>query len=218
MIVQANVRGRDLGSFVAEAQAAVSDVDIPDGFWVAWKGRYEQLRDASVRMAITVPAVLGLILLVLYQAFARWRPAWLIFLNVPVAASGGLLALAVVGLPISMSAVVGLIALSGIAVMNGIVLVSRTTELHVDRPARDAAWESARERLRPVVMTASVAGIGFVPMALAQGMGAEVQRPLAIVVIGGLVTSTLLTLFLLPSLYARFVPDPERSEEEPADA
>ena len=218
VIVQANVRGRDLGSFVAEAQAAVSDVDIPDGFWVAWKGRYEQLRDASVRMAITVPAVLGLILLVLYQAFARWRPAWLIFLNVPVAASGGLLALAVVGLPISMSAVVGLIALSGIAVMNGIVLVSRTTELHVDRPARDAAWESARERLRPVVMTASVAGIGFVPMALAQGMGAEVQRPLAIVVIGGLVTSTLLTLFLLPSLYARFVPDPERSEEEPADA
>lgn len=218
VIVQANVRGRDLGSFVAEAQAAVADVEIPDGFWVAWKGRYEQLRDASLRMAITVPAVLGLILLVLYQAFSRWRPAWLIFLNVPVAASGGLLALAAVGLPISMSAVVGLIALSGIAVMNGIVLVSRTTELHVDRPARDAAWESARERLRPVVMTASVAGIGFVPMALAQGMGAEVQRPLAIVVIGGLVTSTLLTLFLLPSLYARFVPDPERSEAEPADA
>jgi cobalt-zinc-cadmium resistance protein CzcA len=213
VIVQANVRGRDLGSFVSDAQLAVGAIDIPDGFWVAWKGRYEQLRDASLRIAITVPAVLGLILLLLYQAFSRWRPAWLIFLNVPVAASGGLLALAVVGLPISMSAVVGLIALSGIAVMNGIVLVSRTAELHADRPARDAAWESARERLRPVVMTASVAGIGFVPMALARGMGAEVQRPLAVVVIGGLVTSTLLTLFLLPSLYARFVPDPKRSDD-----
>ena len=157
------------------------------------------------RTALTVPLVLGLIGLVLYAAFGAWRPALLIFLNVPAAASGGVVALFLRDLPISMSAIVGFIALFGVAVMNGIVLLSRTTALHggeVD--ARQAALMSASERFRPVLMTALVAGIGFLPMALATGVGAEVQRPLATVVIGGLCTSTPLTLLVLPALYARF--------------
>ena len=205
VLVQANVRGRDLGSFVQEARARVGEVDLPDGYWVVWSGAYEQLQAAAWRTALTVPLVLGLIGLVLYAAFGAWRPALLIFLNVPAAASGGVVALFLRDLPISMSAIVGFIALFGVAVMNGIVLLSRTTALHggeVD--ARQAALMSASERFRPVLMTALVAGIGFLPMALATGVGAEVQRPLATVVIGGLCTSTPLTLLVLPALYARF--------------
>ena len=204
-VVEANVRGRDLGGFVAEAQAAVaSQINLPDGYWIVWSGKFEQLRAAAWRTAIMVPVVLFLILGILYVAFGGWGPALLIFLNVPIAASGGLLILGLTGLPLSMSAVVGFIALFGVAVMNGIVMLSRTRELHETLPAVQAALKSAQERFRPVLMTAFVAGIGFAPMMLATGVGAEVQRPLATVVIGGLVTSTLLTLLVLPALYARF--------------
>ncbi len=205
-IVESNVRGRDLGGFVQDAQARVAkNVELPDGYWLEWSGKYEQLRAAATRTAITVPIILFLILGMLYIAFRDWRSALLIFLNVPVAASGGIIALWLRGLPISMSAIVGLIALFGIAVMNGIVLLSRTRELHAElQSAVEAAKQSAAERFRPVLMTAFVAGIGFVPMAIQVGIGAEVQRPLATVVIGGLVTSTLLTLVVLPTLYAKF--------------
>ncbi|QED28490.1 efflux RND transporter permease subunit [Microvenator marinus] len=214
-VVESNVRGRDLGSFVREAQDRVAqNVKLPDGYWLEWSGKYEQLRSAATRTAITVPIILFLILGVLYVAFRDWRSALLIFLNVPVAASGGIIALWSRGLPVSMSAIVGLIALFGIAVMNGIVLLSRTRELHQMMSAAEAATRSASERFRPVLMTAFVAGIGFLPMALQVGIGAEVQRPLATVVIGGLVTSTLLTLVVLPTLYARF----GRRSEEPRAA
>jgi len=215
-IIEANVRGRDLGGFVQDAQKRVDEnVELPDGYWIEWSGKYEQLRAAATRTAIMVPLILFLILGVLYVAFRDWRSALLIFLNVPVAASGGIIALWVRGLPISMSAVVGLIALFGIAVMNGIVLLSRTRELHAEfDDAEKAARRSADERFRPVLMTAFVAGIGFLPMAIQVGIGAEVQRPLATVVIGGLVTSTMLTLVVLPTLYARFGKTP--AEPEPA--
>ncbi len=217
VIVQANVRGRDLGSFVQQAQARVGALTLPEGTWIDWSGQYEQLRDAAVRTGILIPAVLFLILGVLYVTFHSWRAALLIFLNVPVAISGGVLALWARDLPLSMSAVVGFIALFGIAVMNGIVLLSRTRELHTGEGAegRDgarAALASALERFRPVVMTAAVAGIGFVPMAVATGMGAEVQRPLATVVIGGLVTCTGLTLVVLPAVYARVFARDDRVE------
>ena len=201
VVVQANVRGRDLGSFMEEAQRAVDGVALPDGYWVSWSGEYEQLREASDRLALTLPLTLIAVMVMLYYAFASWRPAALILLAVPAAVSGGILALMGRGLPLSMSAIVGFIALSGIAVMNGIVLLSRTRELHRQTTSRKAALESARERFRPVLMTALVAGIGFVPMALAQGVGAEVQRPLATVVIGGLLTATPVTLLVLPSIY-----------------
>ncbi len=211
VLVQSNVRGRDVGSFVQEARAAMASVELPDGYWMEWSGSYEQLQAAAKRTAVTVPLVLGLILVVLYYAFGTWKPALLIFLEVPAAASGGVVMLLLRGLPISMSAVVGFIALSGVAVMNGIVLISRTQELHDKHDARTAALSSALERFRPVLMTALVAGIGFLPMALATGVGAEVQRPLASVVIGGLCTSTPLTLLVLPALYARWM----RSEDPP---
>jgi cobalt-zinc-cadmium resistance protein CzcA len=205
-IVQANVRGRDLGGFVQEARRRVDEnVSLPDGYWIEWSGKYEQLQAAASRTAVAIPVVLFLILGVLYIAFRSWRVTLLIFLNVPIAASGGILTLWARGLPISMSAIVGLIALFGIAVMNGIVMLSRTRALHETTDAEEAARRSAIERFRPVLMTAFVAGIGFLPMALQVGVGAEVQRPLATVVIGGLVTSTLLTLVVLPALYARFL-------------
>jgi len=205
-IVEANVRGRDLGGFVEEAQARIaSQIKLPDGYWIEWAGKYEQLRAAARSMAIAVPLILFLILGLLYLSFRDWRSAFMIFLNVPVAASGGIIALWFRGLPISMSAIVGLIALFGIAVMNGIVLLSRTRELHSENgDARESAYKGATERFRPVLMTALVAGIGFLPMMIQTGIGAEVQRPLATVVIGGLITSTFLTLVVLPTLYAKF--------------
>lgn len=214
-IVQANVRGRDLGGFVEQAQEVVQNMDLPDGYWVEWAGKYEQLQRAASRTAVIIPVVLFVIMGILYLAFRSWRVALLIFLNVPVAASGGIATLWLRGLPISMSAIVGMIALFGIAVMNGIVLLNRTRERHRDASAAEAARASALERLRPVLMTAFVAGIGFIPMALQVGVGAEVQRPLATVVIGGLVTSTMLTLVVLPSLYARLIPASDLPEPEP---
>lgn len=204
--VEANVRGRDLASFVAEGRAAVAErVDLPDGWSLAWGGQFENLQEASRRLALVVPMVLLLIFVLLYTAFRSARLATLIYLNVPLALSGGLLALAIRGYPFSISAAVGFVALFGIAVLNGVVLLATTADLRRGGLGpEEAARQGARLRLRAVLMTASTDIIGFLPMALATTAGAEVQRPLATVVIGGLVTSTLLTLLVLPVAYARF--------------
>lgn len=204
--VELNVRGRDLGGFVAEARRLVArNVPLPTGYSIEWGGRFQQLESASRRLAITVPAVLLIIFVLLYYNFESLKPALLIFLNVPLAATGGILALLVRGMPFSISAGVGFIALSGIAVLNGIVLLTRIIELRGSGlTLAEAVERGARTRLRPVLMTALVASLGFIPMALSHGAGAEVQRPLATVVIGGLVTSTLLTLLVLPAIYLRF--------------
>jgi len=202
--IQANVRGRDLASFVAEARARVGrEVRLPPGYRVEWGGQFEQLEAATRRLGVVIPLALGLIFVLLYTSFNAARPAAIIFLNVPFAATGGVLALAARGMPFSISAAVGFIALFGVAVLNGLVLVStaRHREEAGDDPAR-AVREAALVRMRPVLTTALVASLGFVPMALSDGAGAEVQRPLATVVIGGIVSSTLLTLLVLPALYA----------------
>lgn len=206
IVVEANVRGRDLGSFVREAQARITrHLKLPPGYYVKWGGQFENLERATRRLAIVVPISLFLIFVLLYTTFKAVRPALLIFLNVPLAVTGGLLALALRGLPFSISAGVGFIALFGVAVLNGVVLVSYILQLRQEGLSpTDAAFKAAEIRLRPVLMTALVAGLGFVPMALSHGVGAEVQRPLATVVIGGLITSTLLTLFVLPTLYRWF--------------
>ena len=201
--VELNVRGRDLAGFVSEASRAVSArVKLPPGYSIDWGGKFEQLESASRRLALTVPAVLLLIFVLLYFNFGSFAPALLILLNVPLAATGGIFALLLRGMPFSISAGVGFIALFGIAVLNGIVLLTYVVESHKSgAPLEDAVEQGARTRLRPVLMTALVASLGFVPMALSHGAGAEVQRPLATVVIGGLVTSTALTLLVLPALY-----------------
>jgi len=206
IVVESNVRGRDLAGFVAEAQKKVSQaVRLPAGYYIEWGGQFEQLQEARQRLAVVVPLTLLVILLILYMAFGALRPALLIFLNVPLAATGGIFALALRGLPFSISAAVGFIALFGIAVLNGVVLVSYINQLRQEgRPLEEAIVEGAKTRLRPVLMTAMVASFGFVPMAMATSMGAEVQRPLATVVIGGLITSTLLTLLVLPTIYRWF--------------
>ncbi len=206
--VEVNVRGRDLASFVAEARAAVAEeVELPPGWVVEWGGQFENLREASGRLLLLVPLALGVIFVLLYSAFASGRLAALIYLNVPLALTGGLLALAARGYPFSISAGVGFIALFGIAVLNGVVLVSYIADRQIRGMApAAAALEGARVRLRPVLMTALVASLGFLPMALATSAGAEVQRPLATVVIGGLITSTLLTLLVVPAVYRWFVP------------
>lgn len=204
--VEANVRGRDLASFVAEAQEAVSrEVDLPAGWTLEWGGQFENLRSASGRLAVLVPLTLLMILVLLQSAFGSLRLSLMIFLNVPLAITGGIFALALRGYPFSISAGVGFIALFGIAVLNGVVLLSYVEERRQRGLAkREAAREGALVRLRPVLMTALVASLGFLPMALATSAGAEVQRPLATVVIGGLVTSTVLTLLVLPAVYARW--------------
>jgi len=201
--VEVNVRGRDLAGFVSEASRAVAqEVKMPAGYAVDWGGKFEQLESASRRLAITVPAVLLLIFVLLYFNFGSFVPALLICLNVPLAATGGILALFLRGMPFSISAGVGFIALFGIAVLNGIVLLTYVIETHRSGVAlEEAVQRGARTRLRPVLMTALVASLGFIPMALSHGAGAEVQRPLATVVIGGLITSTALTLLLLPAVY-----------------
>jgi heavy metal efflux system protein len=204
--VEANVRGRDLASTVAAAQAAVErDVELPTGWTVEWGGQFKNLRGASARLALLVPLALLLIFVLLYSTFGSLRLATLIYLNVPLAVTGGVVVLALRGYPFSISAGVGFIALFGIAVLNGVVLISCVVQLRAEGlDVVSAAREAARTRLRPVLMTAMVASFGFVPMALATSAGAEVQRPLATVVIGGLFTSTLLTLLVLPALYTRF--------------
>jgi cobalt-zinc-cadmium resistance protein CzcA len=204
--VEANVRGRDLASFVAEARKKVeSEVEIPAGWTVEWGGQFENLQAAAGRLALLVPLALLLIFVLLYSTFGSVRLAILIFFNVPLAITGGLIALALRGYPFSISAGIGFIALFGVAVLNGVVLVSYVVQKRAEGLDPDhAAEEGARIRLRPVLMTALVASLGFVPMALATSAGAEVQRPLATVVIGGLVTSTLLTLLVLRALYGGF--------------
>ena len=206
--VEANVRGRDLASFVNEAQELLDrELELPPGWYIDWGGQFENLQAASQRLAILVPLALLLIFVLLYTTFNSIRLAALIYLNVPMAITGGLFALALRGYPFSISAGVGFIALFGVAVLNGVVLVSYIVQKRQEgMPVDEAAREGARIRLRPVLMTALVASFGFVPMALATTAGAEVQRPLATVVIGGLVTSTLLTLLVLPTVYRWFAP------------
>ncbi|RJQ47335.1 MAG: efflux RND transporter permease subunit [Gaiellales bacterium] len=207
IVVECNIRGRDLGGFVAEAQQAVArSVALPPGYELKWGGQFEHLQEASRRLAVVVPLTLLLILSILSVIFGSMRPALLIFLNVPLALSGGILALWLRGLPLSISAVIGFIALFGIAVLNGVVLVSHIRRLEADGLVVDqAVVQGALDRLRPVLMTALVASLGFLPMALSTSMGAEVQRPLATVVIGGLMTSTALTLLVIPALYANLL-------------
>ncbi len=201
--VECNIRGRDLGGFVHEARQIVQKaVSLPTGYYLKWGGQIEHLQDASRRLAVVIPITLLLILGVLYVIFGTMRPALLIFLNVPLALSGGVIALWLRGLPLSISAAVGFIALFGIAVLNGVVLVSHIRTLEAAGVPTDVAIvQGTMDRLRPVLITALVASLGFLPMALATTMGAEVQRPLATVVIGGLMTSTALTLLLIPAIY-----------------
>ena len=201
--VELNVRGRDLGGFVAEARSAVeSKVKLPEGYSLEWGGQFEQFASASRRLALAVPVALLLIFVLLYLNFGAIGPAILIFLNIPMAATGGMLALLARGLPFSISAGVGFIALFGIAVLNGVVLLTYIRELQqAGDPLAHSVRYGAVTRLRPVLMTAMVASLGFIPMAISTGAGAEVQRPLATVVIGGLITSTLLTLLVLPAVY-----------------
>jgi heavy metal efflux system protein len=204
LTIEANVRGRDLGSFVTELQTRLKTVKLPAGYFVELSGQYDNLVQASKSLMVVVPAVLLTLFLLLYLTLGAVRPAWLILLNVPLATSGGVLALAARDMPFSVSAAVGFIALFGVATMNGLVLLSaiREHEQH-GTSSMQAARLGASERLRPVLTTAVVAALGFLPMAIATGTGAEVQRPLATVVIGGLVTATFLTLIVLPALYTR---------------
>ncbi|MEC8428151.1 MAG: CusA/CzcA family heavy metal efflux RND transporter, partial [Pseudomonadota bacterium] len=203
VVVTANVEGRDLGSFIGETQQVMREqLDLPDGYWLDYGGTFEQLQSASQRLMIVVPLTLLLILGLLFSAFNSVRDALIVFSGVPLALTGGVLALALRDMPLSISAAVGFIALSGVAVLNGVVLMSFIRELRAEGMALlDAIREGASQRLRPVLMTALVASLGFIPMAFNTGTGAEVQRPLATVVIGGIVSSTLLTLVVLPALY-----------------
>jgi len=202
VVVTADVRGRDLGGFVADAQAAIGEVKVPPGYWLDYGGTFEQLQSASKRLSIVVPVTLALILGLLVLAFGSIRDALVIFSGVPLALTGGVLALWLRDIPLSISAGVGFIALSGVAVLNGLVMVSFIRSLMEEGKALDdAIIEGALTRLRPVLMTALVASLGFIPMALNVGTGAEVQRPLATVVIGGIISSTLLTLLVLPGLF-----------------
>jgi len=206
VVVQANVRGRDVGSVVADAQAVIAkDVRLSAGSYLEWGGQFENLASVSERLKLVVPACFVLILLLLYGALGNVRDAAIVFTGVPFALVGGVLLLFVRGMDFSISAAVGFIALSGIAVLNGLVMASSIQDLIGQGMSRaEAARTGAIQRLRPVAMTALVASLGFVPMAFASGSGAEVQKPLATVVIGGLISATLLTLFVLPTLYARF--------------
>jgi cobalt-zinc-cadmium resistance protein CzcA len=206
IVVSANVRGRDLGSFVADAQSQIAEkVKIPAGYWIGWGGQFEQLVSATQRLTIVVPIALLLIFLLLFMSLGSMPDALLVFSGVPLALTGGILALLLRGIPLSISAGIGFIALSGVAVLNGLVIITFIEKLRSEGHAIiDAVREGALTRLRPVLMTALVASLGFVPMAIATGAGAEVQRPLATVVIGGIISSTLLTLLVLPALYVLF--------------
>ena len=203
IVVTANVRDRDIGSFVEEAKARIkNEVNLPAGYWLDYGGTFEQLESASQRLTIVVPVTLFVIVTMLVIAFGSIRDALIIFTGVPLALTGGVMALWLRGMPLSISASVGFIALSGIAVLNGLVMLSFIKQRLLETgELMNSIVEGALIRLRPVLMTALVASLGFVPMALNTGIGAEVQRPLATVVIGGIVSSTLLTLVILPVLY-----------------
>jgi len=206
IVVTANVRGRDISSVVLEAQAKVAaQIQPPAGYWIAWGGQFENLAAARQRLMLVVPACFFLIFLLLYSALGSVRDALLVFSAVPLALTGGIAALLMRDMPLSVSAAVGFIALSGVAVLNGLVMLTYIRQLVLEgQSTTSAIYNGAMTRLRPVAMTALVASLGFVPMALATGTGSEVQKPLATVVIGGLISATLLTLVVLPALYARF--------------
>ena len=203
VVVTANVRGRDIGSFVAEAESKIAQaVSIPTGYWTTWGGTFEQLQSASKRLQIVVPVSLLLVFTLLFMMFGNVKDGLLVFTGVPFALTGGIMALWLRDIPLSISAGVGFIALSGVAVLNGLVMISFIRSLRENGMGLDEAIrEGALTRLRPVLMTALVASLGFIPMATAIGTGAEVQRPLATVVIGGILSSTALTLLVLPLLY-----------------
>ena len=226
LVVQGNVRGRDLGGFVDEVRRRIArEVDLPPGYFVRYGGQFENLERAQARLLVVVPLALALIFGLLYLTYRRVLDSLRIFAGVPFAMVGGVLALLARGLPFSISAAVGFIALSGVSVLGDMVLVSRVRQL-LERglPLPEAIREAAVSRLRPVLMTAAVAALGFLPMALNTGVGAEVQRPLATVVVGGMISSTLLTLLVLPVLYVAFgsgrplaaVTDPAGEGEEVA--
>ena len=206
IVVTANVRGRDLGSFVLDAQQQIdAKIKLPAGYWIGWGGQYEQLVSATKRLTIVVPIALMLIFLLLFMSLGSIGDAALVFSGVPLALTGGIVALLIRDIPLSISAGIGFIALSGVAVLNGLVIIAFIQRLREEgHELVSAVKEGALTRLRPVLMTALVASLGFVPMAIATGAGAEVQRPLATVVIGGIISSTLLTLLVLPALYVLF--------------
>ena len=214
VVVTANVRGRDLGSFVQDIQAAIkSKVKLPASYWIEYGGTYQKLQSASERLSIVVPVTLVLIVLLLFLALGSIKDSLIIFSGVPLALTGGIFALYLRGIPFSISAAVGFIALSGIAILNGLVLVSFIRDLiSRNQLLESAIIEGAVTRLRPVITTALVASLGFIPMALNTGIGSEVQRPLATVVIGGVISSTILTLFVLPALF-RILHSNDKSEE-----
>jgi len=220
IVIQCNVRGRDMGGFVAEAQKAVQDkVDLPPGYIVTWGGQFENQQRAQATLMIVVPVTLGLIFLLLYMSFNSVKNAFLIILNVPFSLIGGIFALAVSGQYLSVPSSVGFIALFGVAVLNGVVMVSYFNRLLRDGLELDeAVITGSLLRLRPVLMTAMVASLGLIPLLLSTGIGSEVQRPLATVVVGGLISSTLLTLLVLPALYKWFsVVVPEREVPPPSE-
>jgi cobalt-zinc-cadmium resistance protein CzcA len=204
IVVTANVRNRDLGSFVEEAQTRIaSSIQLPPGYWLGWGGQYENLLNAKHRLLIVVPIVLMSVFGLIVITFRSLTYSLLVFSGIPFALSGGAIALWARGIPFSISAAVGFIALSGVAVLNGLVLVTFTRQLLMQGNAPlKAITEGAVTRLRPVLMTALVASLGFVPMAISQGTGSEVQRPLATVVIGGILSATALTLLVLPVVMA----------------
>jgi cobalt-zinc-cadmium resistance protein CzcA len=200
-----NVRGRDIGGFVAEArERVVQVVRLPPGYRLEWGGQFENQARATARLALVVPLSIAIIFLLLFVTFGRMRQAALVVLNVPFALVGGIAALWLRDINLNLSAAVGFIALFGVAVLNGVVLIAAVNRLREEgQDLRPAVLIGAATRLRPVLMTALVASFGFIPMAISHGAGAEIQRPLATVVIGGVITSTLLTLIVLPTLYER---------------
>ncbi|MEN4982502.1 CusA/CzcA family heavy metal efflux RND transporter [Acinetobacter modestus] len=216
VIVTANVEGRDLGSFVQELQATLKQQPLPAGYWLEFGGQFENLASAAARMQIVIPLALITIFILLMAVFHNFKESLLVFSGVPFALSGGLVALWLRDIPLSMSAGVGFIALSGVAVLNGLVMLSFIKELREQFNVHKATWQGAILRLRPVLMTAFVASLGFIPMAIATGTGAEVQRPLATVVIGGIISSTLLTLLILPVVYRWMNEGKEAKSQETA--
>jgi heavy metal efflux system protein len=219
IVVSANVRGRDIGSFVSDAEQQIQQqVKIPAGYWTTWGGLFEQLQSATERLQIVIPVSLLLVFTLLFMMFNNVKDGLLVFTGIPFALTGGIVALWLRGIPMSITAAVGFIALSGVAVLNGLVMISFIRSLREEgRSLDDAIREGALTRLRPVLMTALVASLGFVPMAIAIGTGAEVQRPLATVVIGGILSSTLLTLLVLPLLYRLAHGKDEEEEDFTAD-
>jgi cobalt-zinc-cadmium resistance protein CzcA len=219
-VVIANVTGRDLVGFVEEAKARVGEaVELPTGYRVAWGGQFENQQRAAARLGLVVPLALGLIFVILFSTFGSVRQALLVLSNIPFALVGGIVGLWVAGEYLSVPASVGFIALLGIAVLNGVVLVSYFNQLHAEGlPLADCVTQGARRRLRPVLMTASITAFGLIPLLFATGPGSEIQRPLAIVVIGGLISATALTLILLPILYLRYAQPRAKPGDEPLEA